>query len=98
VSRISFQASTDEIKTVSAIANRAVSLYREHDLVIDVIDVQMDVLATHANGNPLRLTDLLAADNVNFLHDIGGIRRHLDRNTGKLGGHFSPRFSRRGAK
>lgn len=56
----------------------------------------MDVNAVHSNGNPLRLADLLAADDFNFMHDICGIARHLDRDTGKLGDFFSPRFSRRG--
>jgi hypothetical protein len=54
----------------------------------------MDITATHANGNPLRLRDLLNADDFNFMHDVCGIARHLDRDTGQLGGFFSPRFSK----
>lgn len=56
-------------------------------------DLAMDVSATHANGNPLRLRELLAADDFNFLHDVGGIVRHIDRNTGTLLNHFRPRFT-----
>lgn len=59
------------------------------------IDLRMDVVACHANGNPLRLNDLLVADDFNFLHDISGICRHLNRETGALGDGFSPRFSQR---
>lgn len=55
----------------------------------------MDLCACHANGNPLRLADLLAADDLNFTHDITGIARHMDRETGQLRDLFSPRFSRR---
>lgn len=53
----------------------------------------MDICATHANGNPLRLAEMLAADNFNFAHDWYGIRRNLDRETGRLLNYFSPRFT-----
>jgi hypothetical protein len=33
------------------------------------------------------------ADDFNFLHDVGGINRHLDREHYLLTDHFSPRFS-----
>jgi len=56
---------------------------------------QMNVSACHASGNPLRLADLLAADDFNFAHDVFGIDRHLDRETGALLEHFSPRFTAR---
>lgn len=59
------------------------------------MDMFMDVSAVHANGNPLRLADLLAADDFNFGHDMSGICNCLDRETGKLMNGFSPRFSRR---
>ena len=39
----------------------------------------MDITATHLNGNPLRLAALLAADDFNFMHDVCGIARHLNR-------------------
>jgi hypothetical protein len=53
----------------------------------------MDICATHANGNPLRLAEMLAADDFNFTHDWYGIRRNLDRTTGRLMNFFSPRFT-----
>ena len=55
-------------------------------------ELLMDLCAAHAS-NPLRLEELLNADDANFTHDVFGIRRHMDRDTGKLGGCFSPRFS-----
>ena len=57
------------------------------------MDAMMDIEACHSNGCPLRLNELLATDDGNFGHDVFGIRRHLDRETGKLGGCFLPRFS-----
>lgn len=57
------------------------------------LDLRMDVTATHCNGNPLRLSDLLAADDFNFFHDMSGICNCLDRDTGQLKKNFRPRFS-----
>lgn len=56
---------------------------------------RMNITACIANGNPLRLEELLAADDFNFAHDVFGIDRHICRDTGKLLNHFSPRFSSR---
>lgn len=56
-------------------------------------DAIMDINAVHANGCPLKLAELLAAPDFEFAHDICGIRRHLDRTTGKLGGCFLPRYA-----
>lgn len=53
----------------------------------------MDLTACHANGTPLRLADLLAADEFNFWHDVNGIEAHMDRTTGQLDGRFLPRFA-----
>ena len=38
-------------------------------------------------------TGLLEADQFDFIHDVAGIHRHMDRSTGKLGDCFSPRFT-----
>lgn len=61
---------------------------------------QMDLAAVHANGCPLDLEKLLAADDFNFAHDVFGIYRHLDRDGksptgGKLLDLFLPRTARR---
>lgn len=57
----------------------------------------MDITAAHANGNPLKLAEMVAAigteHETDVLHDLFGIRRHIDRSTGKLGDCFSPRYS-----
>ncbi|NHO33307.1 hypothetical protein GOB85_12520 [Acetobacter sp. LMG 1636] len=59
------------------------------------LEIEMDLIATHSNGCPLDLERLYEADDFNLLHDVIGIRRHLDRSTGKLTDHFLPRFSQR---
>lgn len=54
---------------------------------------RMDLSAAHANGSPLDLQGLLAADDFSFVHDVCGIARHINRETGGLDDFFSPRFS-----
>lgn len=51
--------------------------------------------ADGVNGNlPLDLDALAAADEFNFVHDVCGIVRHLNRKTGALEDCFVPRFAR----
>lgn len=99
---ISFRTSNAEFETIQRIADRAVSLDRKFcDHARDRTPRQefvMDITAVHANGNPLRLDDLLNADDFNFAHDVFGIRRHLNRNNAQLEDFFSPRFSARTKK
>lgn len=97
---LSFKVSNEEFDLIGQIADRAMDLQREHTHPRERrqrMTFVMDLCATVANGNPLRLSDLLAADEFNFIHDVWGIARHLNRETGKLEDHFSPRFSLRQA-
>jgi len=57
-------------------------------------DIMMDILAVHLNDHRLDLEGLLYADDGNFGHDVFGIVRHLDRETGKLQDCFVPRYAR----
>ena len=103
-SRVKFTTGYRNGQIIKQIAERFVALH-EHlngaplkarersDLLQHTV---MDISATHANGNPLRLESLLATDDFNLLHDVVGIHNHLDRSTGKLINHFRPRFTVRG--
>ena len=54
----------------------------------------MDLTACHANGCPLDLKGLLDASLGDFSHDIYGIRKAIDRTTGKLTEDvFLPRYA-----
>lgn len=86
------------LKTINAIADRAVHVYAQHDVRVDRLTILMDVTACHFSGQKLRLDDLLAADDLNFIHDLGGINRNLNRETYVLENCFSPRFSQRAAE
>lgn len=91
---VSFKVSDVEFKLIEAITNRALALSaRMGGDPGRRQDVLMDITAVHANGCRLRLSDLLAADDANFGHDIFGIRRHLNRDNGQLVNCFVPRFA-----
>lgn len=85
--------SKEEAHTIAAIARRAVMQAAKYGFQYDFMDADMDITACHLNGNPLKLAQLLGADDINFNHDVFGIRRHLNRETGKLEDCFSPRYS-----
>jgi len=88
---MNFRITKKEAETVGAIARRASHLASGLDTRYDTQEAWMDVSAAHANGCPLDLAKLLAADNFDFVHDVFGIRNHIDRRTGKLDNCFLPR-------
>lgn len=92
---VSFDVSREDAQMIREIVKRAEALYKQANprASFDRLSVSMDVTACHANGCPLRLADLLATDDFNLAHDVFGISRHINRDTGKLKGHFLPRFS-----
>lgn len=92
-----FTANKEQRVLIHEIAARAVKLALNLGAGdgVRLIDVMMDIEACISNGCPLRLDDLLAAGDTDFAHDVFGIRRHLNRETGKLENCFSPRFSQR---
>jgi hypothetical protein len=80
--------SKSDHKLISKIATRAIKMKLNENLV----SVIMDITVCHFNS-PLRLDELLGANDINFTHDIVGINKHLNRKTGKLRNHFTPRYS-----
>lgn len=95
--QVSFDCPEADRKIIRAIARRARDIYLDQGIDRPALDIDMDICATHCNGNPLRLADLLAADDFNLLHDVSKIARYLNRETGKLTDCFVPRFSQRQA-
>lgn len=92
---VSFNATKEEQAVVTSIAQRAISIAALNGVRgVKPIDFEMDIIATHANGCPLDLDRLSAADEFNFVHDVFGIRRHLNRETGKLENCFLPRHAK----
>lgn len=88
---ITFKTTRKEAKQILTLGQRANALANHHGIVYDVKDADMDLTACHLNGCPLDLAKLATCDDAEFAHDVFGIRRHLNRKTGKLTGHFHPR-------
>lgn len=82
-----------EFKKISEISNRAVALCKKSDELpdIDKMDLDMDIGAVHANGIKLDLDKFFKFPDFDFMHDVFGIQRHIDRGTGTLQDCFVPR-------
>ena len=91
---VKFDISKEDARIVAKIIDRAdrLGLIRPSD---DTLSINMDLVATHANGCPMDFARMLEADDFNFTHDYCGISRHIDRETGELTGFFLPRFAKR---
>jgi hypothetical protein len=92
--QIQWTATKAEFELIRKIAARAVAIAEKHGADYTMQDAIMDLEACHCNGMPLDLEKLLAADNFNLTHDCFGIRRHINRSTGEIGGFFVPRCAR----
>jgi hypothetical protein len=92
---MNFNATRDEMRLIVAIAERFESVCRLYDVrrVMQRQELLMDIEACHSNGCPLQLEALLNASEADFVHDVGGITAHLDRQTGTLTDCFVPRYA-----
>lgn len=96
---INFAVNDDERDAIRSIVDRALRYAVNHRLPIRTgdmpahVELEMDITAVHCNGCQLRLRDLLASDDFNFVHDVFGIRRYLNRENGTLTQFFVPRFA-----
>jgi hypothetical protein len=91
---------TKDLATIHAIADRAAALMvdlgvakRENAKHVKTITA-CELAIVHGEIVELRLSELLAADDANFAHDIGGIHRHLAAGQAKLRDCFLPRFAK----
>ena len=74
----------DEHAKIGEIAKRAKYLNLEHD-------IQSDIVVCHIKNHKLDLDALLTADEYTFVHDVCGITKNLNRNTGEVENLFVPR-------
>jgi hypothetical protein len=88
---LNFDVSRTDDDLIHQVVLRAEQVFNRRDVDLDRLSMTMDLCAVH-NSVGLDLPRLLAADDFNLVHDVGGIRRHLDRSTGSLG-CFMPRFA-----
>ena len=89
---INFTSSKYEFEQILQIAERAEKIARERKLPIPGrCTLLMDIEACHCNGMPLHLSRLLEAPQFDFTHDVWGIIRHINRETGQIENCFVPR-------
>jgi len=82
----------DDLDLKLSIADRAVDVLRAAGLNCSKTEALMDI--DYVNEVcPLRLNELLNADDYDFAHDIFGIYRHFNRQTKQLEDCFLPRFA-----
>lgn len=93
VSFVRFDAVQEDANLITAIVLRAASLMSE-DQMGERLSLAMDITAVHLNDAAIDLAKLLRAPDFDFVHDVAGIVRHIDRRTGKLGNHFFPRCAK----
>lgn len=94
MSKIKWNTTASDQAVIDRIVKRAHAMQRRCGQDEDG-QLVMDITACHLNGCRLDLEALLNADDLNFAHDVFGIRRHIDRSTAALCDHFVPRFKRR---
>lgn len=95
---VSFAVSKHDMQVVRKIVARAQALglvrgAAAPDHWYDRLTCEMDICAA-VNDTPLDLGRFLSFDGFNFTHDIAGIARHMNRETGRIGDHFLPRCAR----
>ena len=89
--KASFKVSRYEHTLIRDVVDRAVKLSIDMEIKASKFDIAMDVTAAHVNACKPDLERLIAADDFNFAHDVFGIMRHIDRDTGNLRDCFRPR-------
>ena len=72
---------------IRAIVKRVVRIQKN----VDSMSTTMDIEACHTHGCKLDLDKLAKFDDFNLMHDVCGINRHIDRETGELQNCFLPR-------
>jgi len=65
-----------------------------HDIEPINFMLDMETALKHEQNKGIDLDVLLRFDDGNFAHDVFGIHRHLNRETGELMDCFSPRCTR----
>jgi hypothetical protein len=88
---VSFDISAEDSKKLIKIVDRAKS--KLGSIAYSYREMMMDLTACHANGCRLDLDAMITASEFDLMHDVLGIRQHLDRKTGRLLNFFEPRLA-----
>ena len=86
MSELLFNTTASEMRLISKIANRVVKADGSFKM-----DVEMDLTACHSNGCKLDFKKLFGFEDFDFFHDVYGISKNINRETGHIGNCFLPR-------
>lgn len=81
----------EDNEVIRDIVKRAQTLFPPGS--VNVISLTMDITAAHISGCELDLDGLLNAKSRDFVHDVAGINRRVDHDTGELKDCFLPRHA-----
>ncbi len=90
--------SREDFDLIEKIASRAIGLVAITSKPPKKMTLVMDLAACHLVAAPLKLSEMLHAPMSDFAHDVFGITRHINRETGQLEDCFLPRFARIGTE
>lgn len=88
---ISWRSTKSEAKLIGITVDRAERIAAKLGVKFSACEMIMDLTACNANGCRLDFAKLLAFPDADFAHDVFGVRRYIDRETGRITGHFLPR-------
>ena len=84
----------DQFFTITEIGRRGSKLAKDHGFKLNPIDLIMSIEKATEHDPSIDLDTLLGFQDGDFGHDVFGIHRHLNRETGELMDCFSPRCTR----
>lgn len=87
-----FEVDKPDLDRITRIVKRAKEAALKAEVDLDTISLHMDLAYCH-NAVGLDLAGLEDASSADFAHDIFGIIRHIDRETGEFRDHFMPRYA-----
>lgn len=83
-----------DLNKIIVLARTAHRVAKAQKFDYSVLEASMDLRCWHAKM-PLDLDAMIADyEKADVLHDLFGIRRFLNRETGELGGCFVPRYAK----
>lgn len=96
--QISFEISATDQKKLAVVMTRAKRLKLLAEKKDAAQNLEMSIIACHANGCPLDFDKWLSFDDFSFSHDVAGIDRHVCHSTGAMLNCFLPRCAKPSAQ
>lgn len=87
----SFDVSFDDLLIISKITDRFIEIVGIPES--KKLSICMDISAAHSHER-LDLAGLLSATAGDIIHDVSGIRRYINRDTGETTRWFTPRYTK----